>query len=51
MEDQPHFIATGIIGTPIAEINAPDAEDDVKAIAKHETELLDERKDVTERVL
>ena len=51
VEDQSHFIATGTIGTPIAEFNAPDAEDYVEAIAKHETELLDEREDVTKRVL
>ena len=51
VEDQSHFIATGTIGTPIAEFNAPDAEDYVEAIAKHETALLDEREDVTERVL
>jgi MFS family permease len=51
VEDQSHFIATGTIGTPIAEFNAPDAEDYVEAVAKHETELLDEREDVTERVL
>jgi len=51
VEDQSHFIATGTIGTPIAEFNAPDAEDYVEAVAKHETALLDEREDVTERVL
>jgi MFS family permease len=51
VEDQSQLIATGTIGTPIAEFNAPDAEDYVEAIAKHETALLDEREDVTERVL
>lgn len=51
IEDQSQFIATGTIGTPIAEFNAPDAEDYVEAIAKHETALLDERDNITQRVL
>ena len=51
IEDQSHFLVTGTIGTPIAEFNAPDAEDYVEAVAKHETELLDEREDITQRVL
>jgi len=51
IEDQSHFIATGTIGTPIAEFNAPDAEDYAEAVANHETELLDEREDITQRVL
>jgi len=51
VEDQSHFIATGTIGTPIAEFIAPDAEDYVEAVANDETGLLDEREDVTERVL
>jgi MFS family permease len=51
IEDQSHFIATGTIGTPIAEFNAPDAEDYAEAVAKHETELLDEREDITQRAL
>jgi len=51
VEDQSHFIATGTIGTPIAEFNAPDAEEYAEAVAKDETALLDEREDITERVL
>jgi MFS family permease len=51
IEDQSHFIATGTIGTPIAEFNAPDAEDYVEAVANDETALLDELEDSTQRVL
>ena len=51
IEDQSHFIATGAIGTPIAEFNAPDAEDYVEAVANDETALLDELEDSTQRVL
>ncbi len=51
IEDQSHFIATGTIGTPIAEFNAPDAEDYVEAVANDETALLDELEDSSQRVL
>ena len=51
IEDQSQFIASGTIGTPIAEFNAPDAEDYVDAIAKHEIAELDEHDDSTRRVL
>lgn len=51
VEDQSQFIASGTIGTPIAEFNAPDAEKYAEAVAKHETALLDERDDITERSL
>jgi len=51
LEDQSQLIASGTIGTPIAEFNAPDAEDYVEAIANDEASLLDERDDVSKRVL
>jgi MFS family permease len=51
VEDQSQLIATGAIGTPIAEFNAPDAAEYAEAVANNEAELLDEREDITERVL
>ena len=51
VKDQTHLIATGTIGTPIAEYNAPGAEDYAEAVAKHEEALLDTQEDTTERVL
>jgi MFS family permease len=51
VKDQTHLIATGTIGTPIAEFNAPGAEDYAEAVAKHEEALLDAQEDITERVL
>jgi len=51
VKDQTHFIATGTIGTPIAEFNAPGAEDYAEAVANHEEALLDAQEDITERVL
>jgi MFS family permease len=51
VEDQSQLIATGTIGTPIAEFNAPDAIEYAQAVARHETALLDQREDITERVL
>jgi len=51
VEDQSHLIATGTIGTPIAEYNAPDAVEYAEAVARQETALLDQREDITERVL
>ena len=50
VEDQSQFIATGAIGTPIAEFIAPGAEDYAEAVAKHEEALLDAKEDITERV-
>ncbi len=50
LEDQSTLIA-GSIGTPIAELNAPDPIDYAKAVANHEVEQLDEREDTTERQL
>jgi len=51
VKDQTHLIVTGTIGTPIAEFNAPGAEDYAEAVAKHEEALLDAQEDITERVL
>ena len=51
VEDQSQLIATGAIGTPIAEFIAPGAEDYAEAVAKHEEALLDAQEDITERVL
>ena len=51
VKDQTQLIATGTIGTPIAEFNAPGAEDYAEAVAKHEEALLDAQEDITERVL
>jgi len=52
VEDQTHIIASGAIGTPIAEFNAPDAVDYAEAIASEDTDWkeLSEEHD-TERVL
>lgn len=41
VEDQSHLIASGSIGTPIAEFNAPDAVDYAEAFANDELEQLD----------
>ncbi len=51
VKDQSQLIATGTIGTPIAEFIAPDAAEYARAIANHEEALLDAREDITERVL
>jgi hypothetical protein len=51
VEDQSQLIATGTIGTPIAEFNAPDAIEYAQAVARHETALLDQREDISERSL
>jgi MFS family permease len=51
VEDQSHLIVTGAIGTPIAEFVAPDATEYAEAVANDETALLDEREDITERVM
>ncbi len=51
IENQTLSIATGTIGTPIAEFNAPDAINYAEAIANQETELLDEQEDVAVRHL
>jgi MFS family permease len=51
VEDQSQLIATGTIGTPIAEFNAPDAIEYAQAVARDETALLDQREDITERSL
>lgn len=54
VENQSHLIATGSIGTPIAEYNAPDAGDYAEASANDELEQLDaEEEDIdpTVRVL
>ena len=41
--DQSPAIATGLIGTPVAEYVAPDAEDYVEALLQDELHLLDEQ--------
>jgi MFS family permease len=51
VENQSHIIVTGTIGTPIAEFNAPDAIEYARAVARHETALLDQQEDITERSL
>lgn len=51
IENQTLSIATGTIGTPIAEFNAPDAINYAEAVANQETELLDQQEDDTERHL
>ncbi len=51
VENQTLSIATGTIGTPIAEFNAPDAINYAEAVANQETELLDQQEDDTERHL
>ena len=52
VEDQSHLIASGTIGTPIAEFNAPDAVDYAEAISNEDTDwkLIDEENNA-ERVL
>jgi hypothetical protein len=42
VKDQSQLIASGSIGTPIAEYNAPDAVDYAEAAANDELEQLDE---------
>lgn len=51
VENQTLSIATGTIGTPIAEFNAPDAINYAEAVANQKTELLDQQEDDTERHL
>ncbi len=51
VEDQVHIIASGPIGTPIAEYNAPDAIDYAEAIADPDIDLPAKDEDETERVL
>ena len=50
VEDQTHLIASGTIGTPIAEYNAPDAVDYAEAIASDELEMPEKDDDETEKV-
>lgn len=40
-----------MIGTPIAEFNAPDAVNYAEAVANQEAELLDQQQDNAERTL
>jgi len=51
VEDQSQIIVTGAIGTPIAEFVAPDATEYAEAVANDEAAMLDEREDITERVM
>ncbi len=51
VEDQTHLIASGTIGTPIAEFNAPDAIHYAEAVANQEAGLLDQQEDGAERSL
>lgn len=51
VQDQSQLIATGAIGTPIAEFIAPGATEYAEAVANDEAALLDEREDITERVM
>ncbi len=52
VEDQTHHIATGTIGTPIAEFNAPDAVDYAEAISNEDTDWkVPSAEDEAERVL
>jgi len=52
VEDQVHHIASGTIGTPIAEFNAPDAVDYAEAISSEDTDWKDlPDEDEGERVL
>jgi MFS family permease len=51
VDEQSQSIAAGSIGTPIAEFVAPDAAEYAEAVANHETALLDDRDDITERAL
>jgi MFS family permease len=50
IKDQSPLIATGSIGTPIAEFNAPDAVDYAEAVANDELEQLDEAEELLENV-
>lgn len=50
VKDQSHFIASGTIGTPIAEFNAPDAVDYAEAVDNDELEQLDEAEELQEGV-
>jgi hypothetical protein len=45
LEDQMPSLAAGQIGTPVAEISAPDAVDYVEAVISGEVERLDEEAD------
>ncbi len=51
VEDQSHIIASGPIGTPIAEFNAPDAIDYAEAIADPDIDFTEIDEGETERVL
>ncbi|MCP3687175.1 MAG: MFS transporter [Gammaproteobacteria bacterium] len=51
LEDQGHIIASGPIGTPIAEYNAPDAIDYAEAIADPDVDFTEIDEDETERLL
>ena len=44
-DDQSPFIAAGVIGTPVAQYNAPDAEEYVEALINDELARLDENSD------
>jgi MFS family permease len=48
VKDQSQLIASGSIGTPIAEYNAPDAVDYAEAVANDELEKLDEAEEFQE---
>jgi len=50
VEDQTHLIASGAIGTPIAEYNAPDAVDYAEAIASDEIQMQERDDNETEKV-
>jgi len=51
VEEQSHLIASGPIGTPIAEYNAPDAIDYAEAIANDEIEIPEKSDGDFEKVL
>ena len=51
VENQTQIIASGTIGTPIAEFNSPDAAVYAEAVANDETDWLDQQEDATERTL
>jgi len=51
VEDQTPTLAAGQIGTPVAEISAPDAVDYVEAVISGEVEKLDEGDDAVEKRL
>jgi len=50
LEDQTHIVASGPIGTPIAEYNAPDAVNYAEAIANHEVEMPERDDEESEKV-